>query len=282
MLGTRRFLKGVVMSKKIKDALGDRMKSQYENRARHYFPRRAYTMVRVDGKAFHTWTRGLKRPYDVDFMECMDAVAIALCGQCSGAQLAFVQSDEVTVLLTDFSDEGTQAWFDGSQSKIESITASIATMAFNLAVLQLKTKIAIYGDLIHGDKQYPMFTKTPNAMFDSRAWSMADRIEVINNLIWRQKDAERNSVTMLASHYASHKELHGKNIADRHDAIHAAGDNWNNHPANFKRGRIIQRVVDENGRSRWEVNNDTPVFTKTPEFLDNLIPKLNGDTNGKA
>jgi tRNA(His) guanylyltransferase len=261
------------MSKKIKDALGDRMKSQYENRARHYFPRRSYTMVRVDGKAFHSWTRGLKKPYDVDFMECMDAVAITLCEQCAGARLAFVQSDEVTVLLTDFTDEGTEAWFDGSQSKIESITASIATMSFNMAVLNLQTKYAKYGNPAH-DKQYPMLTKKPDAMFDSRAWSMADRIEVINNLIWRQKDAERNSVTMLASHYASHKELHGKNISDRHDAIHAAGDNWNNHPTNFKRGRIIQRIVNGNGRSRWVVNNETPVFTKNPEFLDNLVPKI--------
>jgi tRNA(His) guanylyltransferase len=257
------------MSKKIKDALGDRMKTQYENRARHYFPRRAFTMVRVDGKAFHSWTRGLKKPYDVDLMECMDAVAIALCEQCAGARLAFVQSDEVTVLLTDFADEGTEAWFDGSQSKIESITASIATMAFNMAVMDAGCK-----DIAYPDEFPPIAKKQPNAMFDSRAWCMADRVEVINNLIWRQKDAERNSVTMLASHYASHKELHGKNISDRHDAIHAAGDNWNNHPANFKRGRIIQRVVGENGRSRWEVNNETPVFTKTPEFLDSLIPKL--------
>lgn len=270
------------MGKMVKDSLGDRMKTQYENRARHYLPRRAYTMVRVDGKAFHTWTRGLKRPYDVDFMECMDAVAITLCGQCSGAQLAFVQSDEVTILLTDFADEGTQAWFDGNQSKIESITASIATMAFNLSVLHLKTKIAVYGDLIYDEKKYPMFSKQPNAMFDSRSWSMADRIEVINNFIWRQKDSERNSVTMLASHYASHKELHGKDIAARHDAIHANGDNWNNHPTSFKRGRVIHRVVDENERSRWVVNAETPVFTKTPEFLDGLIPKLQGDTNGKA
>jgi tRNA(His) guanylyltransferase len=260
------------MSKRmVKDSLGDRMKSQYENRARHYLPRRAYTLVRVDGKAFHTWTRGLTKPYDLDFMSCMDAAAIELCKQTSGAQLAFVQSDEITVVMTDFSDEGTQAWFDGSQSKIESITASIATMAFNRAVMDHQAHVAVHGD---SRKKYPMVAKEASALFDSRAWSMADRIEVINNLIWRQKDSERNSVTMLASHYASHKQLHGKDISARHDAIHAAGDNWNNHPTNFKRGRVIQKFVGENDRTSWAVNPETPVFTKTPEFLDKLIPRL--------
>jgi tRNA(His) guanylyltransferase len=274
------------MGKKfIKDSLGDRMKTQYENRARHYFPRRAYTLVRVDGKAFHTWTRGLTKPYDLEFMDCMDEAAIELCKQTSGAHLAFVQSDEITVVLTDFAEEGTQAWFDGSQSKIESITASIATMAFNGAVMGTvghldRVEICNSDPKVKGwflaDKKQssPIASKIGNALFDSRAWSMADRTEVINNLIWRQKDAERNSVTMLASHYASHKELHGKDISARHDAIHAAGDNWNNHPSNFKRGRVIQKFVNENERTQWAVNAETPVFTKTPEFLDKLIPRL--------
>jgi tRNA(His) 5'-end guanylyltransferase len=99
------------------DSLGDRMKANFEDRTRFFLPRRTYTILRVDGRAFHTWTRGLTKPHDRDFMACMDAAAIALCKEVAGAKFAFVQSDEISVLATDFEDEGSQAWFDGNIQK---------------------------------------------------------------------------------------------------------------------------------------------------------------------
>ena len=113
------------------DSLGDRMKEFYEKRAQTFLPRRAYTMIRVDGKAFHTFTRGLDVPFDHDFMADMNKTAMALCDEIQGAQFAYVQSDEISVLLTDFKKFGTDAWFDGNVQKMVSISASIATAEFN-------------------------------------------------------------------------------------------------------------------------------------------------------
>ena len=113
------------------DSLGDRIKRDYENRTRFLLPRRTYTLSRVDGKAFHTYTRGCVRPYDLDLMSDMDATAKALCEQIGGARFAFVQSDEISVLLTDFDTAQTEAWFDLNLQKMASISASIATAAFN-------------------------------------------------------------------------------------------------------------------------------------------------------
>lgn len=222
-------------------------------RARRYLPRRTYTIVRCDGRAFHTWTRGLDKPYDAGFMGCMDAAALALCEDAAGAQFAFVQSDEISLLLTDFAKQDTQAWFDGCQNKIESVSASIVTMAFNIAAM---------GKFL------------TNATFDARAFVIPDRVEVENYFIDRQKDAERNSVTMLAQAYASHKQLQGKSVADRHEIIHKAGDNWAKHPVSFKHGRVIRKIdgVDCNPVSSWVVDTTTPVFTRERVYLTSLIP----------
>ena len=114
-----------------KEAIGIRMKEDYEKRTQTHLMRRSYTMIRLDGKAFHTYTRGFKRPYDLGLMRIMDLTAITLCEKIQGAKLAYVQSDEISILLTDFETMKTDAWFDGNVQKITSISASIATAAFN-------------------------------------------------------------------------------------------------------------------------------------------------------
>jgi len=114
-----------------KDSLGDRMKGHYENRTRYLLPRRTYTVIRVDGKAFHAYTKGCDRPYDSMLSEDMDFTAVALCRQIEGAAIAYVQSDEISLLLTDFADNQTQAWFDGNLQKLVSLSAAIATAHFN-------------------------------------------------------------------------------------------------------------------------------------------------------
>lgn len=231
------------------DSLGDRIKSQYEDRYRISLPRRTYTIVRVDGKAFHSYTRGLEKPYDAKLMECMDRAALALCKEAAGAEMAFVQSDEISLLLTDFRKIDTHAWFDGNLQKLVSVCASVATMEFNQAVVELG------------------LPKQPNALFDARVFIIPDPVEVDNYFRWRQKDAERNSVAMLAQSYASQKQLHGKDRAAQHDVIHEAGDNWNNHGADFKRGRaVVYRDM------AWVVDHETPVFTQDTAYLKQFIP----------
>ena len=115
----------------MKDALGSRIKENYEGRTRYFLPRRTYTIIRLDGKAFHTFTRQFKKPYDLDLMEIMNCTAISLCSQIQGAKFAYVQSDEINILLTDFENLSTDAWFDGNIQKITSISSSIATASFN-------------------------------------------------------------------------------------------------------------------------------------------------------
>ena len=270
-----------------KDELGARMKL-YEVPTSYTLPRRTYTLLRVDGRAFHTWTRGLAKPYDTDLMECMDAAAIELCEQIPGSQCAFVQSDEISVLAVDFLEIQTEAWFGGSVQKWASVGASIATMAFNLAVHE-HAEGAAWGP---GEPVHPWYGRKANAVFDARVYTIPDPIEVENYFVWRQQDAERNSIMMLARAYASHKQLSGKNQAAQHEIIYKAGDNWAKHPVRFKHGAIIRREVincdndyaKEAGiktltMSNWAMDAKTPKFTRNGgrAYLRNLVPIIWND-----
>jgi tRNA(His) guanylyltransferase len=256
---------------------------RYEETTRFTLPRRTYTILRVDGRAFHTWTRGLTKPYDKPLMDCMDAAAVKLCESISGSQFAFVQSDEISVLAVDFNDTETQSWFDGNIQKWASVGASIATMAFN-------ERVSYYNSA--RDTTILGSNKRPTAVFDARVFIIPDLIEVENYFVWRQQDAERNSVMMLARAYASHKQLAGKKRADQHEIIHQAGDNWAKHPARFKHGAVIRheelkaegRYAREAGiqsvtMSNWVMDEKTPVFTRNGgrAYLRNLVPVIWND-----
>lgn len=252
-----------------RDALGDRMK-RYEAVTRYTLPRRTYTVLRIDGRSFHTWTKGLEKPYDLNFMHCMDRAALALCSQIAGAQFAYVQSDEISILVVDFLDINTEPWFDAAVQKWASVSASIATMAFNKQVSNYHENPTLRSGLLR-----KIGGKEANAVFDSRVFIIPDLIEVENYFVWRQQDAERNSVMMLARAYASHKELAGKKRADQHEIIHAAGDNWAKHPASFKHGRVILRngaKIAVTRDTNWIVDENTPSFTKDRDYLRSLIP----------
>ena len=257
-----------------RDALGDRMK-RYEEATRFILPRRTYTLLRVDGRAFHSWTRGLTKPYDTDFIACIDSAALALCEQIPGAQFAYVQSDEISVLAVDFAAVDTQSWFDGNVQKWASIGAGVATMTFNWTVMSYLTQA---GDMAENK----ILQKKPNAVFDARVFTIPDPIEVENYFVWRQQDAERNSVMMLARAYASHKQLAGKKRADQHEIIHKAGDNWAKHPVRFKHGAVVRRrpITAHPATvyaSNWYVDDSTPVFTKNREYLRSLVPIIWND-----
>lgn len=254
----------------MKDDLGKRMKEQYEQRTRTYLPRRTYTIIRLDGKAFHTFTRGMKKPYDEIFMGMMDKTALALCAEIQGCKMVYVQSDEISLLLTDFGKITTDAWFDGQVQKMVSVAASIATAHFN--VLNSLYQIEVEKKEWHDIKI---------AMFDARVFTIPDPVEVENYFIWRQKDAVRNSISMHAQSLYSHKELNGKSQADMHDMIHAKGENWNNLPNGFKRGRTFHNL----GENGWTdcFPNFTDIMTvgnfNEPEYkeqrvITQFIPKI--------
>jgi tRNA(His) 5'-end guanylyltransferase len=232
------------------DAIGDRMKGQYENRTRIFLPRRTYTILRVDGKAFHSYCAKMERPYDVKFMGAMDVTAATMLKELMGAEFAYIQSDEISFLLTDFAKTSTEAWFDGNVQKMASVGASMATAVFSAQ----------------------MGCGLP--MFDARVFTIPDYVEVENYFVWRQQDAVRNSILMLAQHYYSPKEMHGKNCSVLQDMIHDKGDNWNNHPTRFKRGGFVWYNRETLPYPSWEID-DAPNFTgeeERPKFAA-LIPK---------
>ena len=266
----------------MRDDLGDRMKQNYEHRTRFYLPRRTYTIIRVDGKAFHSYTRGLQRPYDLDLMADMDHTAQTLCEQIAGARLAFVQSDEISLLVTDFESIQTEAWFDGNLQKMVSLSASIATAAFNRARL-----IRAYNE---GNGELP--GDLPQAHFDSRVFTIPDPMEVENYFIWRQQDASRNSVSMAAHAYLSHSRLQGVGNSEMQELLFQEhGINWNDYPAGFKRGRAVvraevvkdvvytdkrtgeERRIENVTRHLWQVVTELPVFTQDRDWLRIHIPR---------
>jgi len=249
----------------MKDDLGDRMKD-YEGKTRYFLPRRGYTLIRLDGKAFHTYTRGFERPFDDSLIDAMNETTQYLCKNIQGCVLGYVQSDEITLILTDFAKVNSDAWFQGNIQKIASISASMATGKF-LEARRLKA------------------SDTRMAAFDARVWFLADPFEVENTLVWRQQDATRNSIQLVAQSLYSHKELHQKNTSELQELIFQKGINWNDFPTGKKRGRVVKKVYYEHTsefgtaeRSRWDVV-EPPIFTKDREFLRELIPTIpNWDT----
>lgn len=238
----------------MKDKLGDRMKSYYEDRTRYSLTRRTYTIIRLDGKAFHTYTQGLQRPFDDKLMFDMDDTAEFVCKNVQGAKMAFVQSDEISILLTDFDNLQTDAWFDGNIQKIVSVSASYATAKFN----ELRP-----GKL---------------AFFDARVFQIPNRTEVENYFIWRQQDTARNSIQSVAQCMYSQKELHGKNTNELQELIFQKGTNWNDFAPRYKRGRVTRKEtfsIGDAAHSQWYTGN-CPIFTQEREFLNALIPAESG------
>lgn len=262
------------------DELGTRMKENYENRTRVLLPRRTYTIIRIDGKAFHTYTRGCDKPFDMGLIDDMNETAAYLCKYIQGAEIGFVQSDEISILLTDFATHQTDAWFDGNIQKIVSVAASMATAKFN----HLRTmRLAEISGFM--DEEWIDFSKCKLAEFDARTFTIPSKTEVMNYFIWRQQDTVRNSISSVAQDlYNSHKELDGKNMKEQQEMIFQKGINWNDYEPVLKRGRFIRKetFIKEtivkgkfvnSERTHW-VATECPTFSKEPEFLDSFISNL--------
>jgi tRNA(His) guanylyltransferase len=255
--------------------IGDRMKEDYENRSRISLPRRSYTIIRVDGKAFHTYTRGLKKPFDEGLIQDMNETAAYMCKNIMGAKIGYVQSDEITIVITDFGDENTQAWFDNNLQKMCSVAASMATAKFN----QLRMARKCWeGNDVDGYLDCDDIKNFKLAEFDARVFQIPQKMEVINCLIFRQQDAVRNSISSVAQSMFSAKELHGVKTDQMQEMIfQKSGINWNDYSFREKRGGVIAKVayqVEGSTRNRWEVI-ETPIFTQDKEFLNALIPNNN-------
>lgn len=263
------------------DSLGDRMKA-YENAYRHYLPRRLPVIIRVDGRAFHTFTRGFRRPFDEALMRAMQHTALKLCEEIAGCKLAYVQSDEISLLLTNNDTIETQPWFDNNLQKLVSLSASIATTAFSKAFADAKwawyTQRLVETEDENGNPHLTeedrrldeAYMKQKTANFDARAFVLPED-EVCNYFIWRQQDAIRNSIQMVAQSLYSHKELQNKNQADLQEMIKAKDVDWNDYPVPCKRGScVVRHPVEVNGaiRNKWSIDKNIPVFHKNRSYVE--------------
>ena len=234
-----------------KTSLGNRMKNNYESRTKQFLTRRTNTIIRLDGKAFHTYTKNLDKPFDEGLIEDMQETTKYLCENIQGCKAGYTQSDEISLLLTDYDNLQTDAWFDGNVQKIVSISAAMATAKFNDLRIKrfasdfyrtLETCKTFVDEFIHNsfDSKLPVF--------DSRVFQIPESEEVVNYFIWRQQDAERNSIQMLAQSLYSHKELHKKNTSVLQDMCFEKGSNWNDLHFSKKRGSLILKNTYVNGK----------------------------------
>ena len=276
----------------VHDELGKRMKEFYETIPKTRLMRRCPVVIRIDGRSFHTFTRGFNKPFDEVLIKSMQETMKYLCENIQGCVLGYTQSDEISLILVDYKKLNSSAFFDYEVQKVCSTTASMATMAFNKAFYD------IYMSLVARTEPVPeresVFKKYGNkcfnAMFDSRCFNIPKE-EVANYVYWRQLDASRNSIQMLGQANFSHRELQHKSCSDIQDMLMTQkGINWNDLPIYQKRGSCCIKEtywVNPEGlefpsdyagtdgvieRSRWIVDREIPIFkNEDRQYIERLI-----------
>lgn len=251
------------------DSLGDRMKG-YEGVSRYELMRRTPVIIRIDGKAFHTWTRQLKDiddglkndPFSVMMNQAMVKTTKLLVENIQNAKFGYTQSDEISILLNDWTKHETDQWFAGGVQKIASVAASMATAYFNQAIKELDPFKSVEG--------------LKPAFFDARVFNVPMN-EVTNYFIWRQQDASRNSVQMLARYHFSHQELRNKSNSDIQDMLMRVFKvNWNDLDTWKKRGTGIVRFSEpeitwralQDKSNRVVADYEIPIFTKDRDYIE--------------
>ncbi len=284
----------------VHDDLGTRMKDFYEHIHQTKLMRRTPVMIRIDGKAFHTFTRGFAKPFDDVLIESMQRTMKYLCENIQGCVLGYTQSDEITLVLVDYKRFESSAWFDYEVMKMCSIAASMATMAFNNFFREEVDKLifeynhSLVPQCVELQQKATEYHNTllnaihKGAMFDARVFNIPKE-EVTNCVYWRQLDAARNSIQMMGQAYFSHNELQHKTCSNIQDMLmehHSI--NWNDLPAYKKRGSCAVRnkiVVESDGiteairlrdasksENEWIVDRDIPMFKgEGRAYVDDLI-----------
>lgn len=237
--------------------LGDRMKDYERLSATRLMPK-VPVLLRIDGKAFHTLTKDLGKPWDFEFVQLMQNTTKSLCENIQGCVLGYVQSDEISLLLTDWRKFASTGYFDYKIQKLVSVVASMATAYFN-ANMVWENKLGV---------------------FDCRAWNLPLH-EINNYFTWRQQDASRNSVQMLARNHFSHKECHGKNNSQLQDMLMTKGVNWNDTAIDLKRGACVRKVPggflvneDRSLREVFSIDRSIPIFTQDPDYINCVLPDM--------
>ena len=265
----------------VNDDLGKRMKENYENRSKTALLRRMPVAIRIDGKAFHTFTKGFQRPFDNVLIKSMQETMMSLCENIQGCVFGYCQSDEITLILIDYNTLTTDAWFDYEVQKMCSISASMATMYFNKhfsanvqeEILSWKTSMVPQSmDIQIKMNEYHDALRNAvkkGAMFDARCFNIPKE-EVTNLIYWRQLDATRNSIQMVGQSMFSQKQLHGKSCNDIQDMLMEEYNiNWNNYPTYKKRGTAYYKNAWIMG---WTLDKDMPILRGNDrQYVDRFV-----------
>ncbi len=240
-----------------KTSLGDRMK-QYEMVSRTYLTRRTPVIIRVDGKAFHTFTKRLTdttdTPYSNAMHSCMASTSQLLVHNIQNAVFAYTQSDEISILLMDWRKHETEQWFGSQVQKMVSISAAMAT--------------AYFGAAYRGVEEIDYAMHLP--LFDSRIFTLPQD-EVANYFLWRQQDATRNSINMLGQFHFSHKELQGKSTNEVQDMLHQLrGVNWNDLSTWQKRGTSVLSKSDFSSSGPY-IDEEIPIFSQNRGYVERWL-----------
>ena len=286
----------------VHDDLGTRMKEFYEQVPKTRLVRRMPVAIRIDGKVFHTFTKGFHKPFDDILIKTMQETTKYLCENIQGCVLGYTQSDEITLILVDYQKLTSSAWFDYEVQKLCSISASMATMAFNKFfernaenyIQNCATDYETDGLYGKGTPEYQLceiYQKAAEkgAMFDARCFNIPKE-EVTNLIYWRQLDATRNSIQMVGQANFSHKELQNKSCNDIQDMLHEQkGINWNDYPTVYKRGtaciknRKIIEYLDEfkvtaklmdstKTENSWKIDTEMPILKgEDRAYVDDLV-----------
>ena len=275
----------------VRDDLGTRMKTFYENIPKTRLMRRVPVAIRLDGKAFHTFTRGFQKPFDFVLMNTMQETMRYLCENIQGCVLGYTQSDEITLILVDYKKLNSAAWFDYEVQKMCSIAASMATMAFNRFFMYEYEEFNRWvneGNPTDEDRRlndiyYDAMCK--GAMFDARCFNIPKE-EVTNLIYWRQLDATRNSIQMVGQAYFSHNELQDKTCNMIQDMLMTKyGINWNDFTIPCKRGtaciKVATKVTENIKREPQPFGEDrvtTTIIKERPIWvIDKNMPILKGE-----
>jgi tRNA(His) 5'-end guanylyltransferase len=256
------------------DSLGDRMK-RYEAVSKTSLVSRMPVILRIDGCHFHTFTRGFEKPFDNIFMRCMEETMRYLCENIQGCVLGYKQSDEITLVLVDYKKLNSSSWFDNEVQKMCSVAASMAACAFNKYFRQALEDI---GDCQPVRQKYEKALEQ-GAYFDCRAFNVPKE-DVCNCLLWRQQDATRNSIQLVAQANFTHKELQGLNCNKLQDKLFLDKSiNWNDFTTTQKRGcccikkehTFYNEKCEQITRSYWEIDTEIPIFSQNRDYIENLI-----------
>ena len=275
----------------VRDDLGTRMKTFYENIPKTRLMRRVPVAIRLDGKAFHTFTRGFQKPFDFVLMDTMQQTMKYLCENIQGCVFGYTQSDEITLILVDYQKFTSSAWFDYEVQKICSIAASMTTMAFNKLFRKNVESwwttpfVGITKECQNRESLYRIYqiAVEKGAMFDARCFNIPKE-EVTNLIYWRQLDATRNSIQMVGQANFSHKELQNKTCNMIQDMLHEQkGINWNDYPTVCKRGTACIKEYDYTDmnvmyypylrpKGKWVLDTEMPILKgEDRAYIDDLI-----------